>query len=371
MVALCRRLGVSRQCGYKWWRRFCEGGGLQDDSRRPKSAERKYRRWYQRVLELRRQYPHCGGEKLRWHLEQRYRLGPWPAVRTLERWLRAAGVVSTRKRRSRVGPTVVSPAVFAVRKPNDMWTVDFKGWFNTADGHRVCALTVRDLFSRYVLLVRHVARADERRVLALMRGLFRKYGVPRAIRVDNGPPFGAVGPRGWSGLAVTWIRLGVQVEYGRPGRPQDNAEHEQMHQVLKKQTASPPAANLAAQQRRFNRWRELYNCRRPHRALQMQVPHAVYHDHDRRAPWDPPAWTYPTSCHVVRADPRGRCRWAGRRRLIGGAFRHQLLGLRPISSAVAEVFFGPHLLGELHADDCTGLRAVQLSHRPRNRMPIH
>jgi transposase InsO family protein len=317
---------------------------------------------------MRRKYPTAGGEKLRWHLEQKYRLGPWPSTRTIARWLKAAGVVQPRKRRSRPGPIVPAPARSAARLANDVWTVDFKGWFRTGDGKRVFALTVRDLATRYVLLVRHVAQSDERRVGAVLRQLFRRYGLPRAIRVDNGPPFGGVGPRGWSRLAVGWIRLGVKVEYGRPGCPQDNAAHEQMHRVLKQETAAPPAVSLPAQQRRFDRWRLQYNQRRPHRSLNLQVPHALYR---ARQPSLPPRWTYPKGWRTIRTDPRGRVRWEGRKRVIGRALGNELLALKSIAPGIVEVYFGPHLLGELHARDHTSIRAVHTTRRPRNRMPIH
>jgi hypothetical protein len=250
---------------------------------------------------------------------------------------------------------------------NDVWTADFKGRFCTGDGQQVCALTVRDLASKYVLLVAHVPQADERKVDALMRRLFRRHGVPRAIRVDNGPPFGGTGPRGWSHLAASWAQLGIQVDYSRPARPGDNAAHEQMHQVLKQRTASPAALTLNAQRRRFQRWRHEYNQHRPHEELNMLLPAAVYHDAPRRTP---PAWEYPSGCQLIRTDRRGRCRWANRVRLIGRALADRILGLRPISSAAVAVYFGPHLLGELHAADKAGLRSVQRQKRGEaDRLP--
>ena len=368
MVASCLRFGISRQCGYEWWRRFCATGWCPDGSRRPKTADRLRARWHDRVLAMRRKYRTAGGEKLRWHLEQKYRLGPWPSLRTIARWLKAAGVVRPRKRRARAGPVVPAPVRVPGRRANDVWTVDFKGSFYTGDRKRVFALTVRDLATRYVLLVRHVAQSDERRVSAVMRRLFRRYGLPRAIRVDNGPPFGGVGPRGWSRLAVGWIRLGVKVDYGRPGCPQDNAAHEQMHRVLKQETASPPAVSLLAQQRRFDRWRFQYNHRRPHRSLDLQLPLAFF-----RAGQPPalPRWTYPKGWHIVRTDQRGRIRWEGRKRLVGRALGVELLALKSVAAGIVEVYFGPHLLGELHARDHTSIRAVVMPNRPRHRMPIH
>ncbi len=190
-----------------------------------------------------------------------------------------------------------------------------------------------------------------------MQRLFRRYGLPRAIQVDNGPPFGGYGPYGWSTLAVGWVRLGIAVRYGRPACPQDNAAHEQMHQVLHRQTARPAAATLLAQQRRFARWRRLYNRDRPHQALGMQVPASLYQPSPRRpAPW---RWRYPSGWTLKTTDPRGRIRWAGRARLIGQAFGRQRIALRPEGPGLVSVHFGPHLLGHLHASDLTAIRSVQ------------
>jgi len=358
MTELCRGCGISRQCGYKWWRRAQQAGGhWADRSHRPQTATAWAQRWQPRVWALRRRYRFAGAAQLRWYLQRAYPLGPWPGSRTLGRWLQAAGWTRQRRRRAAAGPglTVVEPVP---REPNDVWTADFKGWFRTRDGTRVRALTVRDLATRYVLLTAHLARTDEPAVTTVMRRLFARYGLPRAIRVDNGPPFGGGGPRGWSKLAVRWVCLGIEVLYGRPACPQDNAAHEQMHQVLDQQTATPAAANLAAQQRRFDRWRRRYNHDRPNRALSMQLPAALYRRSERRP--TPRTWTYPAHWLQKRTDPRGRIRWHARARLIGEAFACRVVALRPVRAGVVEVYFGPHLLGQLHAADTTAIRAVRI-----------
>jgi putative transposase len=368
MVALCRRFEISRQCGYEWWRRAQSGGAIEEDRpHRTKRAEAVADRWQRRVLRLRRRYRFAGADQLLWYLQRAYPLGPWPGSRTIGGWLSAAGLTRKRRRHARPGPRIElkrGPALAA----NDVWTVDFKGWFLTADGRRVSALTVRDLATRLVLHVVHMPRTTERATVAVMQRLFRRHGLPRAIQVDNGPPFGGYGPYGWSTLAVGWVTLGIAMRYGRPACPQDNAAHEQMHQVLHAQTAKPAAASLAAQQRRFDRWRHRYNRDRPHRALGMQLPCSVYHPNKR-----PPvvqAWTYPADWILKTTDPRGRIRWQGRARLIGQAFGRRTVALRPEREGVVSVFFGPHLLGELHAADTTAIRAVSIR-SPRKRNPKH
>ncbi|MCX6953670.1 MAG: integrase core domain-containing protein [Verrucomicrobia bacterium] len=241
-----------------------------------------------------------------------------------------------------------------------MWTVDFKGSFYTADRRRVCALTVRDLATCYVLAVRQV-RPTEQAVGKVLRALFARYGQPRAIRSDNGPPFGSTGPRGWTPLSLWWVRQGIRVEFGRPACPQDNAGHEQMHGVLKQATAQPPAKHLVAQQRRFDRWRREYNHARPHAAL-GQCPPAKRYRPRRRRTVRVPVWAYPPGCELLRLDARGRIRWGARTRHIGRAFARQQVGLKAKTSQLAEVYFGPHLLGTLHLADLAGLRPVQWRH---------
>jgi putative transposase len=244
-------------------------------------------------------------------------------------------------------------------EPNDVWTVDFKGWFRTANGQRVCALTVRDLATRYVLVIQHVERGTERRLRAIFTRLFKRYGLPRAIRSDNGPPFGGEGPRGWTSLSVWWAQLGIEVEHGRPACPQDNAEHEQMHQVLHKETATPAAPTRAAQQRRFDRWRNTYNRWRPHQSLGMHPPIAMY----RRSTRCLQLQTWPThhpECETKQTDPRGRIHWRSHPRHIGRAFANQIVALKTVRRGVVEVYFGPHLLGELHANDSRGIRSLLL-----------
>jgi hypothetical protein len=237
--------------------------------------------------------------------------------------------------------------------------MDFKGEFRTADGSRVRALTVRDQASRHLLAVRHLVRSDERTVRAYLQRLFRQHGLPRAIHVDNGPPFGSSGPLGLSPLSAWWVHLGIRLHFSRPGCPQDNGAHEQTHRVLKRQTTRPTAPNLASQQRRFDRWRHRYNHHRPHQSLGQTPPATRYRLSPRALPASLPPFSYPALWTLAVLDPRGRYSWQGRPRHIGRAFAGQTLGLKLRSLDRTEVYFGPLLLGTLHRHDLAGLRPVQ------------
>jgi transposase InsO family protein len=361
MAGLCRRHGISRECGHKWWRRFQADGlaGLRPGSRRPRASERMRERWQPRLIAAKRTDPDFGPKKLYWRLRRDYPRERSPGVRTLARWLAQSGQVRLRKRRARPGPAVRLPGRLAGCRINDVWTIDLKGKFSTRNGRRVNALTVRDLASRFVLCVRHVGRGSERQVGPLLRALFRRYGLPRVLRLDNGSPFGSFGPRGWTRLSTEWIRLGLRLEYGRPGCPQDNAAHEQMHRMLKERTARPAAANVPAQQRRFDRWRWRYNHARPHESLGMRVPAERYQRSPRTLPAPLPAWSYPPAWLKLRPDAKGRWRWRGRARQLGRAFAQQDLGARPGGPDMLIIYFGPHALGTLHAGDRAGLRPVR------------
>jgi len=192
---------------------------------------------------------------------------PVPAVSTLARWLVEGNFVAKRPRRARPGPVLPWRGVQAAQRANQVWTVDFKGWFRTGDGRRCEPLTVRDLHSRFVLAVVLLPKPSDAAVRQALRRVFRRSGLPEVIRVDNGAPFGGKGALGLSRLSVWWLRLGIAVEFTRPAHPQDNGGHEQMHRVLKADTATPPAPSLRAQGRRIAAWLTSYNQERPHEAL--------------------------------------------------------------------------------------------------------
>jgi len=273
----------------------------------------------------------------------------------LERWLQQAALTQPRPARARRGPQLPRPPLTPALRPNDVWTVDFKGWFRTADGQRCEALTVRDLASRYVLRVRAVPQISDRCVRPLLRALFQRHGCPKVIRVDNGVPFAAQGPLNLTTLSVWWLRSGIRVEFTRPGKPQDNGAHEQMHRILKADTASPPAATRRAQQGRFERWQHEYNHLRPHAALGDHRPAEFYRPSRRR--WQEPGpCPYPATWLTRHVRNRGSIKIYGRRRFIGRAFIGQVIGLKRIDAEHDAIYLEKLLIGTLHRQDPGGLR---------------
>jgi hypothetical protein len=255
------------------------------------------------------------------------------------------------------------PALTRARRPNQVWTVDFKGWFRAGNGERCEPLTVRDLFSRYGLLARVLATQHGRPVKAAFAGLFQRRGLPEVIRIDNGNPFASRGPAGLSQLSVWWVRLGIRVEFTRPACPQDNGAHEQFHGVFKRETTQPAAWTRRGQQHRSTGWLRHYNHQRPHEALEQVVPARWYRRSRRKFPPQLPELHYSWRCQVRRVRHNGEIRWAGRTRFIGEAFIGQQVGLRRIKRGVYAVQFAHLLIGHLHEQDAGAMRPTYYQHR--------
>jgi transposase InsO family protein len=356
MSQLCRRYRISRKTGYKWKARFEEDGqrGLRDRSRRPhRSPQQVAWKWVQRIRRLRRRHRSWGSKKLHARLRQQYPRQELPSIRTMANWL-SRMKLTRRRRRSPKGPRLSPTGLTAAQRSNDVWTVDFKGWFRTADGQRVEPLTVRDLFSRYLLLVRVLPDQSWRPVRRLFLSLFRRYGYPKAIRIDNGGPFASRGPAGLSRLSAWWTTLGIRVEFIAPGHPEQNAGHEQMHRVLKAETTRPPSSNPAAQQRRINRWRAIYNHVRPHEGLKQRSPARIYRP--QRSAVRTTQLRYPRRWLVRRVRSNGQIRWQGRKRFLGEALVGYPVGLRKCGAGKWAVHFTKLLMGELWESDQGGIR---------------
>jgi putative transposase len=361
---LCRGYGISRKTGYKWWRRFCGEGleGVRERSSRPgHSPGRSAAKWSAAVIKLRERYPWWGPKKLRAKLRERYANdAAVPAASTLGAMLMRARLVRSRRRRRQGGPQMARSQLRVASKANEVWAVDFKGWFKTGDGQRCEALTMSDLATRYVLCCRALGEASFARVYPIMKRVFKLYGLPRIIRVDNGSPFASRGAGGLSRLSVWWMRLGIAVEFITPGHPQENGSHERMHRTLKAETARQPAYNLRKQQRRFDAWRRQFNTQRPHEALAQERPAKLYQRSARiyRNVMQLPPPRYPLGWSVRRVRSNGEIKWRGRKRFIGEALVGQLVGLTSLKAERCEVYFMERLLGALHQTeaDFTGLR---------------
>jgi putative transposase len=345
MAAACRRFGISRQCGYEVLARWrAEGAaGLADRSRAPLShpqavaAERR-----EACLAVRRAHPTWGPVKVRAWLERREPATRWPAASTIGTLFDHEGLTVKRRLRRRAPP---GGPLFAADAANDVWTIDFKGWFRTGDGSRVDPLTLADACSRYLLRCQAVARPDTEHVWPILDAAFREYGRPLRFRSDNGPPFGSVGAGGLSRLAVMAIKAGVTPERITPGRPQENGRHERLHLTLLRDTADPPAVSLRAQQARFRAFRTSYNEERPHAALANATPAERYAPAARR--WDGVLRApEPAADEAMRRVRRkGEIKWRGGILYVSKALIGEPVGVAETEDGRWAVRYGPVLLG--------------------------
>lgn len=368
LAELCRRWSISRKTAYKWIARFEERGrlGLVDRKRKARRVHNRPKPvWLARVQRWRAKHPTWGPAKLRWALKRRFKSRRVPSEAAIGRWLKTWKLTRRRRRVARKGPAVDRPKLTIARRPNDVWTVDYKGWFKTADGKRVEPLTIRDLASRYLLKIGLAGRQTVEDGRPAFEQVFRENGLPRVIRCDNGAPFGATGALGLTRLSAWWVKLGIQVEFIEPGQPQQNGAHEQMHKVFKDEV--PPAATLRRQKMRTERWRKQYNHDRPHRSLGMRVPADLYHKSRRKMPGKLTHWRYPRAWESRLVKGKGMITLHGQSRFVGEAFEGERVGLKPLRAGTWEVYFGPLLIGELWESETGAIRAAHYRRGSRSK----
>lgn len=347
MAELCRRFGISRKTGYKWLERYEGGGpgGLQERSRaalhHPNAVEESIER---RLIEARGAHPTWGPRKLLAFLARRDPGRNWPAPSTVGDLLRRHGLVVARGHRRRLSATPT-----ALQNPagaNQLWCADFKGWFRTGDGRRCTPLTITDAHSRFLLRCQALGlRTGIDLVRPIFEATFREYGLPLAIRTDNGPPFASLGLGGLSALSVWWIRLGIKVERIQPGHPEQNGRHERMHRTLKAEAIRPPSATRRAQQQRLDAFRQQYNELRPHEAFGQRPPVELYEASARSypAPLVEIEYAHGWITRSVRAN--GRLKWGGDEVHVTQALAGQRVGLQPLDDGLWRVYFAHVPLG--------------------------
>jgi putative transposase len=339
---LCREYGVSRTNGYKWIRRFKAEGqaGLDDKSRRPRTISGLDGEFVLRIIELRRRYPKWGAKKLRQILLRSSGRVEIPSAKTIARVLDRAGEARVRKPRRKLRVVLREHQPLVVKAPNDVWTVDFKGWWRTRDGTRFEPLTIRDAFSRYILCLEMLGSTRADVVKPAFEKLFESCGLPRVIRVDNGSPFACTSaPAGLSQLSAWWTSLGICVSFSRPAHPQDNGAHERMHLDVADQLEADPADSLEVQQRAASKWRAEFNEVRPHEAIAMRTPAQLYVRSSRRYKGIQPP-RYPASYGVRRVSSKGCVRYRGKAVFISESLIGHDLGIhRTRSGRIAVRFY--------------------------------
>jgi putative transposase len=308
---LCQEYGISTKTGYKWRERLLRQGleGMGEESRRPRSSPKQLSESQVcEMVKLKLGHQYWGPRKIRTLYHRRH--GQAPSESSFKRILEQVGL--TQPRRVREGPKEGGRLSSGRQgqSPNEVWTVDFKGWWGWKEGGRCEPLTIRDEFSRYVLELRAMDNARTQSVREAFERVFERHGLPEAIRSDNGSPFASVQAlHGLSRLSAWWVALGIDLERGRPSKPQDNGGHERLHRDIATeleslgQGATPEALEL---------WREEFNRERPHEALGMRCPAELYRDSARRFNGAEVELSYPGMASRL-VDKNGKLSWKDQR----------------------------------------------------------
>jgi putative transposase len=352
MAPLCAEFGISRKTGYKIFERYKDCGvqAFTDRSRRPyRQANRLPPQLEAAIVRLKREYPGWGAPKIREKLRRQSTAPHLPAISTVHAVLDRHGLVKHRRRRRAMaaGTELSRPTT-----PNALWCADYKGEFMLGNRRYCYPLTITDFASRYLLTCEALATTQEQFAFIVFERTFKEFGLPQAIRTDNGVPF-ASGHALYrlSKLSVWWLRLGIQIERIEPGKPQQNGRHERMHLTLNREATKPAAANVLQQQARFDAFVEQYNHERPHQALAMRVPADVY-ARSARVYRGLEELTYPFHDGTFTVTQCGRICFKGRKVNLSHVFAGQNVGVTQVGERIWLVTFMHYDLGYFDDETC-------------------
>ena len=348
IIELCELYGGSRKTGYQWIERSLTSGpsGLEDRSRKPDSSPNQTpQHSVDAFIELRCRHPSWGAKKLVSIRQKRHPSWPLPARSTVCDLLRRHGLVPKPRQRRHMGhPGKPTNQILA---PNDVWSAEFTGHFNTGDGLYCYPLTVADGYSRFRLGCQALSSTRGQEAKPVFTCLCKAFGLPKRIHTDNGVPFATHTLARLSRLSAWWVRLGILPEFIEPGTPQQNGRHERMHRTLKAETTRPPAATRRAQQRTFARFRQAFNCERPHEALDLQTPASRDEASPREMPTKLPPLEYPDRFEVRYVSANGGIRWNHQWINVSTTCAGEYVGLEEIDHGIWTIYFGPLKLGRL------------------------
>jgi putative transposase len=345
MAPLCREFGISRVTGYKIVNRYKEVGldALYDRSRAPyRQANRLPYQVERTLLGIKKEHPSWGAPKIRDKLIRQYPMIKPPAISTVHAVLDRHGLVKRRRRRRyKAEGTPLKGA----RRPNGLWCADYKGEFLLGNKQYCYPLTISDYRSRYLLACEGLESTRSDFAFSIFERTFKDFGLPAAIRTDNGHPFASANALfGLSKLSVWWLRLGIQIQRIKPGHPQQNGRHERIHRTLKSEATKPPSFNFLQQQQRFDTFVGIYNNQRPHQALGGAYPGDLYTPSARtyEMPAEP---DYPWHDRTIRVTRCGRICIGKRKINFSTVFAGQLVGIREVEDQIWLVSFMDYDLG--------------------------
>ena len=358
VAEMCRRTGVSRKTAYKWIERFQAGGrgGLTDQSRaRRTQPERMSDAVCDEILMIRDAHPTWGARKLQKRLTEVLPASKVPAMSTIGSILAAAALTAPAGKRRH--PPLCRDAIWrSVREPNDLLTIDYKGWFKLTGGEQCHPLTVCDSASRSIRAIVAMPAPSLDGVLLTMKSVFKRDGLPLCVRSDNGSPFAGNGLGRLSQFNVWLLRLGIAIDLITPGRPGENGSHEQMHRVMAAETTRPPRATMREQQQRFDEFRRYYDYERYHEGIDMKRPAELYRPSPRRykpikAGEHPEANAYAAHWRTQLVRTNGTIMMDDRSVFLSQPLAGCMVGLIELDDRLWQVHFGRTLLGVIDTSE--------------------
>lgn len=352
MSSLCQEYNISRKTGYKIFQRYKDCGleGLTDRSRRPHRYSNKLPFQIEKViLQIKKEKPSWGAPKIREKIIRQYPEILPPAKSTIHAILDRHDLVE-RKRRRRYKAT--GTELSYGNKPNELWCADYKGEFQLGNKQYCYPLTITDFSTRYLLACEGLTTTKEQYAFTIFERVFKEFGLPEAIRTDNGVPFASPNSLfGLSKLSVWWLRLGISIERIKPGNPQQNGRHERMHLTLKKEATKPAGENFLQQQEKFDDFIHQYNTDRPHQALEMQYPAELYVPSSKKYEGLPEV-EYPLHDKTITVTQCGRICLKGKKINLSIVFAGQNVGIKEVGDNIWLTSFMGYDLGYFDEQTC-------------------
>lgn len=343
---LCQRYEISRKTGYKLIARYEQESETAFDElskvrhHHPNETPKEIQT---RIIEVKHCYPTWGSEKILIWLNRKEPNKKWPSISTGAEILKRHGLVKPRRRIRR--SEEFSEPFSNCESPNDVWSADFKGHFRTSDRRYCYPLTITDNYSRYLLKCDGFLSPNTENALKCFKRVFHEYGLPNAIKTDNGQPFAGLSAGGLTRLSIYWLKLGIMPERIKLGHPEQNGRHERMHRTLKAATIAPAKSNLIFQQISFNNFIEEYNNERPHEGIDNKRPQDVYKKSTRLLPNKIPKMSYPDNFEIRSVRSNGQIQWGGKKYFISELLYREPVGLKHIDDGVVQIYFGRLKLG--------------------------
>lgn len=352
---LCTKFGISTKTGYKWKQRFLEKGfqGLSELSRKPNNSPVKLsEEIILDIIRLKLKKKNWGSKKIRQIYSNNNPGKLIPSVSSFTRILNKAGLTNPRKKRRKNYGFRIENRIIP-KKANDVWTVDFKGWWYTPENEKCNPLTIRDDYTKYILSIKALEKGDTSAVKAEFERIFKKYGLPDVIKSDNGPPFASKNSlMGLTKLSVWWLSLGIKLDRIKPGSPYQNGSHERMHLDMKKELECQIEGDIRNHQNVFEIWRKEFNEERPHEGLNMKTPGSLYSKSNRKYYEGIVDFDYPGNFRERIVNDRGFINYNRKRHFIGNPFSCYKVGLEIKKTGEVKVYFGKNLLGKLDFESC-------------------